>query len=294
MNLAVLIDGTGCSRGSGTNVERLADALARDSAQDFLYCAGSGTRKGSAFLGKVFGNDVGDIVLHCRRFLYERIRAAGRNASETKIFLFGFSRGAFAVRLLADFLSYDNLAAHPRDCASRWRRYAIASAAGVRPAATLSSDPPAISYMGLWDTVDSTPAFKSSPLETLPSNVGRVRHAVAIHEYRRLFDYIPFRPDPRVEEIFFPGAHSDIGGGYPDNREIADLALSWIAEGAAESGLRFSGVVPGKHAFDPSRAKIHDSRFEASNAFGALEGRRRNIDPARVHPSAAFFPPPQG
>ena len=269
-------------------MERLADAAVRDSSQTALYCAGCGTRSGSALLGKVFGNDIGDIVLHCRRFLWETAnKAQMRGDSLLRVFLFGFSRGAFAARLLADFVSREGLSASPRRCAPLWRAYVRAVDFKSDPPSRPCANPPRIAYMGLWDTVDSTPTIRSWHLARLPRTVSRVRHAVAIHEYRRLFDYIPFDADSRVEEFFFPGSHSDIGGGYSDNREIADLTLRWIADGAREAGLRLREGAIEERGFDPSRATIHDSFSEASNAFGALDGIRRKIDPARLHPSAA-------
>ena len=94
--------------------------------------------------------------------------------------------------------------------------------------------------------------------------------------------------------MFFPGSHSDIGGGYDDNREIADLTLRWMADAAAAAGLAFGkGAIPAK-AFNPANAAIHDSSHDASNAFGLPPKFMRKIDPARVHPSAAEIAKAQG
>jgi hypothetical protein len=43
----------------------------------------------------------------------------------------------------------------------------------------------------------------------------------------------------RVEEMWFAGSHSDIGGGYADSR-AAEISLRWMAECAREAGFMFT------------------------------------------------------
>ena len=290
MKTAVFIDGTGCSWGSGTNIERLADAVDTGAGQEVVYCPGPGTRFGTLILGKVFGNDVGGIVLSCARRLHCSMREHGAD----ELYLFGFSRGAFAARLLADFAARGALSLHPRRMAAAWRSYVAAANDRVSPPQFTMSAVPAIRFLGVFDSVDSVPTIRSAHLEHLPAAAAAARHAVAIDEHRPLFNCIPFAKDPRVEEVFFPGSHSDIGGGYADNREIADLTLRWMAEGASRAGLAFKkGSIPDR-AFDPAKAMIHDSSRDASNAFGLPRKFMRRIDPARVHPSAAEIAKVQG
>jgi uncharacterized protein (DUF2235 family) len=73
-------------------------------------------------------------------------------------------------------------------------------------------------------------------------------HAVAIDEMRRPF--VPTfwtvrggRDQPKVqdvEQVWFPGVHSNIGGGY-DNTGLSDVALAWmIARVQEKTGLRFN------------------------------------------------------
>ena len=79
-------------------------------------------------------------------------------------------------------------------------------------------------------------------------------HAVAIDERRRPFaptfwTMRPPRPDEKatepppklpVEQVWFPGVHSNVGGGYVD-RGLSDLALAWMmAELQQRTGLRFN------------------------------------------------------
>jgi hypothetical protein len=90
----------------------------------------------------------------------------------------------------------------------------------------------------------------------VPPTVTIVRHALALHELRALFEPLLFEPSGRsdLEQVFFPGAHADVGGGYPPAVSgLADMALRWMADEAAREGLQLdatvdwvNGVVGGK------------------------------------------------
>jgi hypothetical protein len=45
-------------------------------------------------------------------------------------------------------------------------------------------------------------------------------------------------------QVWFPGVHSDVGGGYED-RQLADITLRWMVEGAETAGLAFQPGTPG-------------------------------------------------
>ena len=161
-----------------------------------------------------------------------------------KVFLFGFSRGALLARHFAAWL--DKL--------------------GVE-----------VTYMGLWDTVDAIPDLNVS--EECPTNVRRARHAVAEHEARRFFAYVPLK-GAAVEEELFPGAHSDVGGLYEDNHILADIAREWVAAPAIESGLELqaplSDLQPSTSDLQPLASAVrHDSRRLISNLWGLLGTARR-------------------
>lgn len=167
-----------------------------------------------------------------------------------RVFLFGFSRGALLARHFAAWL--DKL--------------------GI-----------AVEYLGLWDTVDATPGL--SVRETCPPNVKRARHAVAEHEARRFFAYVPLRGE-RVEEELFPGVHSDVGGLYDDNHEYADVACAWVTRPALVAGLRLAYELDCSDRINPLTAIRHDSQRLVSNLFGLLrpvtrrfsEGMKRHGD----------------
>src|SRR6185503_541790 len=62
----------------------------------------------------------------------------------------------------------------------------------------------------------------------------------ATWEERSSFGPTPWTSDPRadqhVEQVWFAGVHSDVGGGYPDPA-LAEIALLWMADRARERGL---------------------------------------------------------
>lgn len=101
---------------------------------------------------------------------------------------------------------------------------------------------PTIHFVGVWDTVASVLVPRSDriwipSLETLPytetnPSVRTFRHALAADERRRMFrvarwhepqPFVPnrLRPDAiealDIEQRWFPGVHSDIGGGYRED-----------------------------------------------------------------------------
>ncbi|HEY0591661.1 MAG TPA: DUF2235 domain-containing protein, partial [Thermoanaerobaculia bacterium] len=112
--------------------------------------------------------------------------------------------------------------------------------------------PVTIQYLGVWDTVmalgsrfeavgkstsSSQRSFYVHPVP--PACVEHARQALAVDEER--FDFRPEiwlegRPGRRMEQRWFPGAHSNVGGAY-GNDGLANGALRWIVEGALDHDL---------------------------------------------------------
>ncbi len=92
---------------------------------------------------------------------------------------------------------------------------------------------------------------------TLDPNVVYAKHAISIDENRADFKRVPWSPtaakagrDPHgnlyFEQIWFPGVHADIGGGYLENEaRLSDVALNWMVAGASiiADGLKHDGSV---------------------------------------------------
>src|SRR5262245_40584340 len=71
-----------------------------------------------------------------------------------------------------------------------------------------------------------------------PPNVARVAHALALDEQRADFEPTYWTGgDPKnVEEVWFAGAHSNVGGGY-DDAWLSNIALAWMAARAVAAKL---------------------------------------------------------
>ena len=273
MNLVMMTEGTGQGvHGRKTNVGRLYDLLVENGNQRINLEAGPGTHAFRHLGGTFFGADAMSIVNHHQNWF---LNHAPRQ--ELKIFLFGFSRGALIMRVVADWLCQRGFP---------------------------------VEYMGLWDTVDSTAGIKGEDYIELPSNVKFARHAVARDEFRRFFAYLPLKPNPalgtdcasnsrrpthqapgtQLEELVFPGSHSDVGGLYDDNHTIADVTLDWILEPALKRGLKIlveADRSPLLHCTPTPTTfayKIHDSLKEPTNGWGLLDPVKRVLDGIRRHP----------
>ena len=251
MNLCLFFEGTGQGvTGKITNVTRLRDLCAEDARQVLHLEPGPGTRFGSYVRGSIAGSDWQAIFRDARRWFEGNYVSVPPDGVATRVFLFGFSRGALIARHFAGWL--DKL--------------------GV-----------AVAYLGLWDTVDSTIGLDVP--ETCPSNVAHARHAVARDETRRFFQYVPLRSGGAsdVTENLFPGSHSDVGGLYDDNHLMADLALAWVTTGARQAGLRLKKGARVVQRLDKSAVVLHDSHALVSNLWGAFDRVKRDIKDLRLH-----------
>ena len=108
-----------------------------------------------------------------------------------------------------------------------------------------------IKFIGVWDTVDAVgmPFALASlvnrfvyqfkfPTQTLGPGVQRAYHALSIDDARQAFEPVLWAgSDERIEQVWFAGAHSNVGGGYP-KQGMSLVALDWMLGHAAASGLR--------------------------------------------------------
>jgi len=101
---------------------------------------------------------------------------------------------------------------------------------------TFSRDVP-IRFLGLWDTVSSVGWVwdqKHLPFTQNNPSVQSVRHAVALDERRAYFVQNLWGTVPAdVEQLWFPGVHCDVGGGYKESDSgLSANALKWMVEKA--------------------------------------------------------------
>jgi hypothetical protein len=211
-----------------------------DEQQDLgavLYLSGIGTNRG--FLQRRFEGVTGAGT-------WERIRSgyrflAERCTPDDQIFGFGFSRGAFAIRSLAGMIHNVGLPTVPRPIDDR-ELDDIVEAYGRSAGTTAQVSnyrPATVQFLGLWDTVSALKFDGDRYHGISPSSVGRVAHALALDEKRAVFApefWTASSTETLVNEVWFAGAHSNIGGGYADE-ELSNIALAWVVSEAVEAGL---------------------------------------------------------
>ena len=287
--IVALIDGTWNKEGSGadTNVAKLDSAkkirafiqatAADRTLQHVYYHDGVGSE--GDFAQRLLGGAIGLGLKKIIQEVYEYI--VTDYASGDELYIFGFSRGAYAARALAGLIGASGiqrqLDANIFEVA--WQHYRVAPAERKQPQTAGSSDRKiltdyntlaskqsfhdtrTITCVGVWDTVGSygipagiglAPLARYFTLVTLGfhdtsfgDHIKVGLHAVAVDEHRRpfvpTFWTIPKGEEPagHVEQTWFAGAHSNVGGGYADCG-LSDQALIWmIARVQALTGLEF-------------------------------------------------------
>jgi len=243
-----------------TNVTKVARAVQPRSRngldQVVFYHDGIGTGGPlDKFSGGAFGAGMENNIRTLYRFIVYNYEPGD------ELYLFGFSRGAFTVRSLAGFMNkvgliqkdddyyvpeiYDCYEQNQGPGSAEWTK-AFHNVHHTRPC-------PPIRFLGVWDTVGALGApgwlgqvFNKGKYKyhdvNLNATIENACQALAIDERRK-----PFAPNlwtrpagwrGRLEQAWFPGVHSNVGGGYaPDG--LANEALQWMVEKAEALGLEF-------------------------------------------------------
>ncbi len=323
-NLFLFADGTGNAGGNtrNTNVYRLYESIDRTPGtpeQRTFYDDGVGTSDN--MVAKALGGALGWGLSRNIRQMYEWL--VFNYADGDRIFIFGFSRGAFTARCLAGMIRrcgvlrkevYKSLGASQRQdrlkklvwayrARSRvpWRGTETHSQRFERwrgPAADFQEV--RTYFLGVWDTVDAVgmPLDELRPMVDAASRmlcgrraygfddmelagVEHARHAIAIDDERRTFHPNVWHKNParsdeqrakpgtsgaptdpaNIRQVWFAGAHSNVGGGYPKD-QLALVTLDWMmGEMAAleEARVRF---IPGKRETFQHEADAHGCQYD--------------------------------
>jgi uncharacterized protein (DUF2235 family) len=280
-NLVICCDGTNNQFGpENTNVVRVIQALVRDpSRQRLYYDPGVGTlpepgawtaigKKVSTFVGLAFGAGIFWKVQQAYEFLMQEWEPGD------KVFVFGFSRGAYTARLLAAVLhslgllprGNENLIPyvlrlfkgipHGKSGTAVQEYFSLCDEFRRTFGRVVPEEPDDrrfhVHCLGLWDTVSSVGWLwdpPSYPYTATNPSVDVVWHAISIDERRWLFRQnrvYQARTDQQLHEEWFPGVHSDVGGGYPEaDGGLWRAPFAWILDGTQASGLL---VDPGRLA----------------------------------------------
>ncbi len=237
-----------------TNVVKLFSAVpsraADGTTQVAHYEIGIATKENYGrltFAAGAVGIDVPDRIKSGLKFLIENY------APGDEIYIFGFSRGAFQARSLGGIIS---LAGVPKnggeaeiDALWDYYREHKDSPDDVRLGEFRAAAhyPARIRCIGVWDTVGNlgVPLIGRSKINqvlafhgtALSPSVDVGLHALSIDEPRRSFSPTFWTntkgkalPEGQIiEQVWFPGCHANIGGGYKD-ATLSDISLLWMAE----------------------------------------------------------------
>jgi uncharacterized protein (DUF2235 family) len=263
--LAVFFDGTWNTPADRTNVYKLYKLLDdRDSSkQQAHYVQGVGTEKGGLlasfknFLGGAFGDGLSENILDGYKWLINVYQ------KEDEVFLFGFSRGAYSARSLAGLIRncgilHKESLNYVDEAYDIYRDKLHPESKEPRDFRNRFSAETFIKFIGVWDTVGALgipvegwdlPGFRENYHfhdTNLSNKVKAAYQALAINEFRAPYAPTLWTRDPDqarpeglpVEQRWFIGAHSNIGGGYTGDK-LCNLSCRWIQKMARKHGLKF-------------------------------------------------------
>ena len=236
-NLIICMDGTWNDEtgkdGDGiiTNIRKLYNSFENDSsAQISRYFRGVGNDEDNTKFGIIVGGVTGKNEKRIRDDAYSTI--VKEYITGDKIFIFGFSRGAASARMLASQLNREGIPQKititteekmnrtTRQIENHFVRYV---SEGIKKNVD-------VQFLGVWDTVGAfgipvkimgIPFHRWNLFENMhvSPNVKRAVHLVGIDETRDPFQPTLMNYNPEVvDEIWVPGVHSDVGGGYPEDQ----------------------------------------------------------------------------
>lgn len=182
-----------------------------------------------------------------------------------RIYLFGFSRGAALARRFAAILHHYT--------------------------EQISQDDPVVKFLGVFDTVASigTPDLDDDHKPrthvvfenmTLSAHVKEALQLLSIDESRKAFRPTLMNRDERVSEVWFPGAHSDVGGGFA-HRGLSDVALKYMVDEVHHQNSELMILSPQEVNLDKIvvahgkyRYRVHDIEIRP-NHMGKLHIKKR-------------------
>ncbi len=282
-----------------TNVIRIAYRIAKRAAdgvpQIVFYHQGVGTGNAlDRYTGGALGKGLEANIQDCYLFLIANYEPGD------EIFLFGFSRGAFTARSLGGMIRKVGILKREsvrkyREAVNRYRspsatpddpeslefrkQHSIAGAGDIE-----------IKLIGVWDTVGAlgiplrglrwlTSGKYQFHDTALSKTVKFAYHALSIDERRAPFEPTLWlgkpKPGQTVEQAWFCGVHSDVGGGYPE-RGLSDIALEWmIGKARDNAGLAFDAATMAANPMQPNhRGLLHDSK---KGLYNLTKGADRRI-----------------
>lgn len=286
--IVILCDGTSNEISEDrTNILRLFGMLQKNTQQIVFYDPGVGTfgaenkasyyyRKSGEVWGLATGAGLDANVKEAYKFILDNYKKGD------ELYMFGFSRGAYTVRVLAGFIHAIGLL-HPNNINLlnyAYRAYKFADNSGAAnlqsglPSAVapevklyqnvLQPEFPTIKMLGIFDTVSSVievgryfiPKFRAHPHTSYNPSVEIIRHAVAIDEKRRMFM-------PQLWQqgrMFKPDRKSDDGQVTQDVMEVWFSGVHGDVGGGYPEDKSQLAKIPLQWIID--EAKLHGLKFQ--------------------------------
>ncbi|PVA09376.1 hypothetical protein DC366_14435 [Pelagivirga sediminicola] len=304
----LILDGTMSSLVPGDEsnaglVYRLLSEV-RGARMSLYYEAGLQWQDWRGTISVMMGRGINRQIRRAYGYLSSRYRPGDR------IYLLGYSRGAYAVRSLAGAIDMVGLLrgehATERNVRLAWRHY---QSGPERPVArafhnAYCHEAVPIEMVGVWDTVKalglrlpilwrwSAPshAFHS---HQLGRTVRRGYHALALDETRIAYRPVLWQTGPEtaadVQQVWFRGTHADIGGhlsGFDAARPLANIPLVWMLERGEAAGLTLPQDWRARYPCDASAPSV--GTWGGWGKIFLARGRRTiGRDPSeRVHETA--------
>ena len=281
-NIVLCSDGTGQAGGQGfvSNVWRIFKAVDRNLPEEQVafHADGVGTdnNKFLRTIGGAFGYGLSEDICS----LYATLVRSYSDSDN--IFLFGFSRGAFTVRSLAGMIDHIGImraeSFHSEQEIISTIKKAYIAYRKNKPFEEFDKHPNKnIKFVGVWDTVDAIGVpfdglrrliyliakLKLTPhKDELNSSIKNAYHAISIDDERYTFHPRIWKEKDfsgNVEQVWFAGVHSNVGGGYPKD-SLSFISLDWMMKKAHDCGLKF---VVSKWALFTSENKFSDYQEQA-------------------------------
>lgn len=237
---------------------------ARTANQHSFYYSGVGTY--GNWLQRVFNAAFSPKNLDVRNIIKDAKKDLLKNYEKNdRIFIFGFSRGAAIARrfsaIIDDFLPDT---AHP------------------------------VRFLGVFDTVASIGApnldKEDKPMSdvifqngTVSTNVKEALHLVSLDENRTAFLPTLMNKDDKVTEIWFSGAHADVGGGFWYDG-LSDIALKFLINEFSRRNLGLEVMDVNRIDYRRLHSAAGDYRIELEDVFIKPNYR------GKAHPKDRWLP----
>ena len=310
-NIVICCDGTYAKYGTedeNTNVVRLFERLGKDGEKQISYYdPGVGTyspvqgafkRWKEKLVMAASGAGVQTNVEEAYKYLMDHYEPGD------KVYLFGYSRGAHTVRVLAGMLHKCGLLTKGSNnlvpyATKIYKEADNGIAAGFKGSFSRECKP---YFIGVWDTVASMGWLwwrKYFPNHRLNGDVTYGYQALSVDERRKHFQAALWDEDnipegQEVKQVWFSGHHADVGGQKAD-RGISDITLEWMMRHAQSKGLKLRESWRDSLQPDPlikAKSSPWYARWVFAEQRSIPEGANihRSVSQRKADPSTRYHP----